>query len=351
MKNTYFQLSLSERVEIYSLYKQGIFIQEISRRIKRNVGTVSRELKRNRSRLTKQYYPVKAQEISDKRKIKQRTKAPLKNVEVFVYVRDKLKQGWSPETIAGRLSIDCPGNSIVTETIYQYIYGKGKRYKLWRCLPKHHKKRRIKCGRRVQAEKPVSRIPGAVSIDLRPKRALNRKQAGHFETDLVEGTRGTSTALSLLVERKTRYTLLKKVSNKKAETKEKVLTEKIKLLKSLEKTNKPVVRSITADNGNENACHKRIDVPFYFCHPYHSWEKGTVENMAGRVRRFVPKGTSIKKISDVQIQWIENILNNTPRKCLKFRTPNELMEEEMNKYKFRRYKQLKEATVALQLRM
>lgn len=203
MKNIhlYTQLTLSERVEMYTLYKQGISQQEISRRIGRNAGTVSRELKRNRSRFTKQYDPVKAQEISHKRQVQQRTKAPLKNVRIFLYVREKLRDGWSPESIAGRLSIDHFDYSICQETIYQYIYGKGKLYKLWKYLPKAHKRRRIKSGRRVQKEKPHSRIPGAVSIDLRPKRAQTRKQIGHFETDLMEGKRETKTALSVTVER------------------------------------------------------------------------------------------------------------------------------------------------------
>lgn len=353
MKNThlYTQLTLSERVEMYTLYKQGISLQEIARRIRRNVGTMSRELKRNRSRYTKQYNPVKAQEISSKRQLLQRTKAPLKNVEIFLYVREKLRDGWSPESIAGRLSLDHPGLSICQEAIYQYIYGKGKRYKLWKYLTKSHKKRRVKSGRRVQKEKGSSRIPGAVSIDLRPKRVLNRKQIGHFETDLMEGRRETKTALSVTVERKTRYTLLHKVSSKQAEPKEKVLTDQIKTLQSLEKATKPIVRSITADNGNENAHHTKINVPFYFCHPYHSWEKGTVENTIGRIRRYVPKGANIYNLTDIQIQWLENMLNNTPRKCLGFKTPNEVMEQETNRYKFRRYQQLKETSVALQVRM
>lgn len=353
MKNTksYTQLSLTERVEIYALYRQGISRQKIALRIGRNVATVSRELRRNRSRFTKQYDPVKAQKIAHNRQMKQRTKAPLKNVEIFLYVRDKLRYGWSPEVIAGRLSIDYPNNSICTETIYQYIYGKGKQYKLWTYLPKRHMRRRVKIGRHVRKDTSQCKIPEGISIDLRPKRVLSRFQAGHFETDLMEGSREYKSAVSVNVERKTRYTLLKKVANKKAETKEKVLTKQIKTLQSLGKAENPIVRSFTGDNGNENACHKDIDVPFYFCHPYHSWEKGSVENIIGRIRRYIPKGTNICRLVDAQIQWVENMLNNTPRKCLGFKTPNEAIEEEVNRYKFRRYRKLKETTVALQLRM
>ena len=84
-------------------------------------------------------------------------------------------------------------------------------------------------------------------------------------------------------------------------------------------------------------------MPIYFCHPYHSWEKGSVENMIGRVRRYIPKGTNLYKYSTEQIQWLENTLNNTPRKCLNYQTPNEVMQQEANKYKFRRYMKNKEA--------
>jgi IS30 family transposase len=351
----YAHLSLSERVEIYALWKQEVPLREIARKIERDVGTISRELKRNRSRLTKRYEVVKAHTLSLQREKNQRTKAPLKSVKVFSYVREKLRQDWSPEIIAGRLPIDHPDCSVVHETIYQYIHGKGKRYQLWRHLSQRHKRRKQMKGRGVQKDLPVSKIPAAVSIDSRLKRANERSQIGHLETDLMEGKRSQKTALSILVDRKSRHTSLGKVKNKTAEEKQKVLTIQMKSLESLQKSNSPIVRSITGDNGSENTCHihitKETGIQFFFCHPYHSWEKGTVENMIGRVRRYIPKGSDIHRLSDAQIQWVENRLNNTPRKVLGFKTPNEVMEKEANRYKFRRYKKLKEASVALQLRM
>lgn len=352
----YKHVTLEERVTIYALKSLGKTLRAIAHEIQRDVGTVSRELKRNKSRCDLKYFPTKAHENAVKRGIDQRTKAPLKNHEIYLYVRDKLRNAhWSPEEIAGRLPIDHPGESIVHETIYQYIFGKGKRHKLWKFLVRHHKRRRTKSGRRVQISKPQSKIPGAVSIDLRLKRANNRSQIGHLETDLMEGKKSQKTALSILVDRKSRHTNLRKVKNKTSCEKQKVLTSQVKQLQSVEKANKLIVRSVTADNGSENTNHDKIsqelNIKWYFCHPYHSWEKGTVENTIGRVRRYVPKGTSIKKLTDVQIQWIENKLNNTPRKCLNFLTPNEVMEKEVNRYKFRKYQSLKEQSVALQLRM
>ncbi len=352
----YKHVTLEERVTIYTLKSLGKSLRVIAKEISRDVGTISRELKRNKSRCDIKYFPTVANRNAVTRTKDQRTKAPLKNHEIYLYVRNKLRNDhWTPEEIAGRLPIDHPGQHICFETIYQYIHGKGKRHKLWRYLVRHHKKRRIKSARRVQTCRVQSKIPGAVSIDLRLKRANNRSQIGHLETDLMEGKRSQKTALSVLVDRKTRHANLGKVKNKSSYEKQKVLTSQIKHLQSLEKVDKPVVRTVTADNGSENTNHDKISketgVMWYFCHPYHSWEKGTVENTIGRIRRYIPKGTNIRKISNIQIEWIENKMNNTPRKCLNYLTPNEVMEKESNRYKFRKYQSLKEASVALQLRM
>jgi len=349
----YKHLNLEEREKLYAMREQGISFRDISTKLNRHHTTLSREYKQH-SKYGKQYIPCKAQEKAAKLACIQRTKAPLKTPLVFLYVRKKLRQGWSPETVAGRIALDHPGEKICTETIYQYIYGKGKRFKLWEYLPKFHHKRRVKSGRRLRLKKH-SRIPGAISIEARPKKVASRKQAGHFETDLMEGTRTTKTALSVTVERKTKHTLLKKVANKQAKTKTKVMLKDLKMLESLSKSNRPIVRSITADNGSENTQHTKIsralNVDYFFCHSYASWEKGTVENMIGRIRNHLPKGTSLRFLTSKQVQWLENQLNNTPRKCLNYLTPNEAMMKEVNKYKFKRYLLQKEQSGALQPRM
>jgi len=354
--STYKHLTLDERVTIYTLKQQEVSLQDIAKILSRNVGTISREPERNKSRCDMPYFPTQAHQNAIKRGIKQRTKAPLKNHETYLYVRKKLKEDeWSPQLISGRIKIEKPHLSICTETIYQYIHGKGKKYKLWRFLDQRHKKRRVKSGRRIHKEKQHSRIPNAVSIDKRPTKANNRTQVGHFETDLMEGPRSTKAALSVTVDRKSRYIIISKVQNKKAKNKEKVLTFQLKSLQSLQKSNNPIVRSMTTDNGSENTNHKQVsealNIKYFFCHPYHSWEKGSVENTNKRIRRYIPKGTSIQKLSNDQIQWIENRLNNRPMKCLNYQTPNEAMEQECNSYKFRRFKSSKETSVALQLRM
>ena len=123
----YRHLNLSDRVTIYSLKKQGKSLREIARNVDRDVGTISRELKRNKSRVDLEYFPVKAHDNFVRRALRQRTKAPLKNHETYLYVREKLREQWSPEEIAGRIKIDKPALSICFETIYSYIYARGKR--------------------------------------------------------------------------------------------------------------------------------------------------------------------------------------------------------------------------------
>lgn len=349
----YSHLTLAEREKLYALREQGKSFREISRVLNRSHTTLAREYRRY-AKYGRPYLPCQASAKANLAAVKQRTKAALKNHLIFLYVREHLRQHWSPETIAGRLPLDYPGEHVCPETIYQYIYGKGRWFKLWRHLPKFHRKRRVKSGRKLKLKK-LSRIPGAVSIEDRPNRVNLRKQAGHFETDLMEGKRGNKTVLSAIVERKTRLTLLSKQANKKAKTKNKTMVEKLKLLESTAKANRPIIRSITADNGLENSGHQAISKAFkanyYFCHAYASWEKGTVENTIGRIRNFIPKGVNLHRFTRKQIQWLENQLNNTPRKCLNYLTPNEAMMSEVNKYKYRRYLLQKQAGGALQLRM
>lgn len=131
------------------------------------------------------------------------------------------------------------------------------------------------------------------------------------------------------------------MNNKESKNKLKSMSKKLKMVQSLSKSKRPLVRSVTHDNGSENVRHQeltdKLGINCYFCHAYHSWEKGTVENRIIQVRKFIPKGENISNYSDEQIQWIENWINDRPMKCLKFLTPNEAMEKEANKYKFRNY--------------
>lgn len=172
---------------------------------------------RRNHRARELYRPCREQRKADKRAEKQRYKAPLKEPGIFLYVKDHLKLKWSPENIAGRLSVEYPDKSITAETIYSYIYNpKNKKEKLWQYLTHARKKRMKKDGRRVRRD---SKIPHAVSIDLRSKKVEKREIVGHWETDLMEGARKTQDVLSVTVERATRYTLLAKLPNKQTKHK------------------------------------------------------------------------------------------------------------------------------------
>jgi IS30 family transposase len=325
----YRHLSLEEREKLYALREQGISLRQIGKKLRRSQSSLTRELQRNirygNEYFGNTYLPCKAQTLADKRGRIQRTKAPLKSPAIFLYVREHLRRGWSPETIAGRIGIDHQGLSICHETIYHYIYAKNRYVRglhLEQYLILKRKKRMKKEGRTVHR---MSRIPEAISIEKRPKIVGRRKQIGHWETDNVIGKQTDQSALSVTVERVTRATLLNKLINKTAAVKTAAVVNR---LQALPKTYR---KTLTADNGAENTNHyditNRTHMLVYFCHAYHSWEKGTVENMNGRIRRFIPKGVSIDSLTDAYIAQLEEQLNSTPRKCLHYLTPYEMMHK------------------------
>lgn len=316
----YSHLTLEEREKIYLHLNLGCSQREIARIIGRHHTTVSRELRRNAPYLT-EYIACRAHTKAANRLIRCRRVAALKSPEIFLYVREKLRVGWSPEAIAGRLGIDHLGCNIHFETIYRYVYDKRNRQdKLWEYLPLGRKRRRVKVhGRGTRRQ---GRIPGAVSIEQRPKVVESRKQFGHWETDNMEGPRGSSTVLSATVERKTRYVVLSKLNKQTARAKTDALVERL-----LDHE----VKTITADNGKENSYHGEISTELgtemYFCHAYASWEKGSVEHAIKRVRRYLPKRTNLRYVSQQQIALIEEELNSRPMKCLGWLSPSETMEK------------------------
>lgn len=324
----YSQLCLEEREQLFSWYEQGISLREIGRRLNRSDTTIGRELKRNklltrgREKISAVYLPCRAQQKADKRAVLQRSQASWKGPAVLLYVTDHLKHGWSPETIAGRLSIDHPELHIAHETIYQMVYAKeNKQFKMWRYLTVKRRKRMKKLGRKVRRE---GRIPEAVSIDFRPFHIQTRGDVGHWETDNVIGKVSDDIVLSVSVERKTRLTIMSLIE-RSADAKAAALFQRFSSLPQV------LRQTMTTDNGKENTRHKQIteglEMPVYFCHAYASWEKGTVENMNGRIRHFLPKHHSLDGITTQKVSQIEWRLNNTPRKCLNWKTPLEALEE------------------------
>lgn len=333
----YKQLSLVERERLYAQREQGNSLRTIAKELGRSHTSLSRELRRNvrygREYFANEYLPCKAEELARKRQGGQRKKASLKNPRIYLYVKNHLiKEGWSPEIIAGRLAIDHPGESITKETIYRYIYSKHyqatgngveKQKPLSSYLPLARKKRMKLHGRKVFRH---GKIPFAVSIEKRPTAILKRKRIGHWETDNIIGRQTDKTALSVTVERKILFTLLTKLLDRSALTKKEAVVTRMQMYPR---------KTLTADNGKENTYHqeiaKALALSMYFCHAYASWEKPSVENMNGRIRWYIPKGMSIDKISEETIAAIEFKLNHTPRKRLSFHTPCEKMQLALHK--------------------
>lgn len=316
-----------EREKLFGFREKGLSFRAISKLLHRNVGTISREIDRH-TKYGRRYVPCHAHSESIRVGVRQRRKSALKNPTVFLYVRTSLrKELWSPEIIAGRLPIDHPGESICLETIYRYIYlnPRTKRDKLWKYLELHRRKRMKKNGRKV---KEYSKLTEAIPIQERPEIINNRLEAGHWETDNLEGKRSDKSAISVTVERVMRKTKLSKLSAHTAQVKTKAV---IQNLNQERKINDIFVKSITFDRGPENSGYKEIGVKLgittYACNPYHSWEKGTVENMNKRIRRFIPKGISVEDITQEYLTLLEDKLNNTPRKVLNYLTPNEFQKK------------------------
>jgi IS30 family transposase len=322
----YKHLNLEEREILFSLREQGKTFRQIGEILDREHTTLSREYRRNillRGKDVRKYLPCKAQAKADKRSLKQRQRSALKSPRVFLYVRRKLRKQWSPESIAGRLKIANLGETVHFDTIYRYIYNRKKtqKEKLWQYLKLHRKRRMRKHGQKVKQ----TRFEAGLSINDRPSEVNERQIAGHWETDNMEGLRSDRTVVSATVERVSRYIILNKLDNKKASGKTKAVVDELK------KISPRIVLSLTTDRGSENSEYKQIseqlDIPVYFTNPYHSWEKGTVENSIGRLRRFIPKKTSIDPVDKRLIKTIQSGLNNTPRKCLGFLTPREVLRQ------------------------
>lgn len=317
----YKRLTTTEREEIFLLLNQGLSIREIGRRLGRNHGSISREI----SQACGEYSPTKAAKRAQQERTKPR-KEKLNEGVLRHYVVKKLGRHWSPEQIAGRLEQIHSRVRASYETIYQFIYSReGKKNRYFEFLRKGHKRRSLKSGRSSQKTKKVF-IPNRVWIEARPEEAKERKTVGHLEGDLMEGKRTTGGAVSVVADRKSGLVLLDKLNSKNS-------PERMRpLLKRFGRYPNSLHKTITFDNGTENVSHellpKYANCQTYFAHPYHSWEKGTVENTIGLIREFIPKGTDLTQVKQKDLNLIALYLNDRPRKRLGFKTPSEVTSEE-----------------------
>jgi IS30 family transposase len=320
MEKGYRHISLEERDRIAEMKSLGQTVTEMAMALGRSKSTLSRELRRNATPAYKVYLSHRAHERAVTRKQEAGSRPRLKNDQVVSYVRNKLEQGLSPELIAGRIELEQSGLSISHEAIYQYIYHPKTegRAELIGLLVRGHRKRKSKgIGRKERKTKIPNRIP----IEDRPLSVENRSRFGHWEGDSLV-SRKSLAALNSLVERKSRLLLLTRLQRKTAE-----LTTDAVILR-LQELPEKVRRTLTLDNGTENAQHEAITeaigIQCYFARPYASWQRGTNESVNGLVRRYFPKGTNFRKITDEQVAKVESLINNRPRKCLAYKTPIEV---------------------------
>lgn len=283
--------------------------------------TVYREIKRNCDARSGSYSMELAQRKADRRKQQKHRKEVL-TPAMRKRIIKLLKKGFSPEQIVGRSRLE--GIAMVShETIYRWIWEDkrrgGKLHKYLRRQGRRYAKRGSKnAGRGF--------IPGRVDIDERPEIVELKERFGDLEIDTIIG-KNHKGAILTINDRATSRVWIRKLSGKEAIPVAKIAVWALRKVKNL-------IHTITADNGKEFAKHEEIaqklEIKFYFCKPYHSWERGANENTNGLIRQYIPKGKDFSEVTNKQIKWIENKLNNRPRKRLGHLTPNEKFKQIIN---------------------
>lgn len=316
----YRHLNIDEREIILKMQAAGKSFQDMAENLGRNKGTISRELTRNKSS-TGEYKPHLAERYYRKRRADSKEPYRLQDKRLAKYVRKKLKQYWSPEQISGRLKVDYREDQemrISSVTIYSWIKtDKREGGQLYQYLRQGKRKRRKRYG----STERRGQIPDRRMIDQRAKVVDSRSRIGDWESDSVVG-KSSASSIATHVERKSRYLVASKLADKSAESMNQAT------IKSFSKIEVGKIKTMTFDNGKEFAgfkeLEKALETKTYFAKPYHSWERGTNENTNGLVRQFFPKGTDFDEITKSVLDKKVELLNNRPRKCLRYRTPAEV---------------------------
>jgi IS30 family transposase len=313
----YAHFSAHERDRLAVLHAEGKSRREIARLLRRSPSSVSREILRNARRHG--YLARDAHDRAYSRKSAASRRPRLKSKRLRQYVEARLRERWSPELIAGRVPLDLANVSISHEAIYQWIYSQARH--LIDFLPKVHRQRRRRGYVKGKHSKP--RIPGRTPISERPPEVALRRVPGHWEVDTL-GNHKTRRVLLVIHERKTRLTLLRLLVRRgSAEVRRGLIAALRPLPPSLR-------RSLTYDNGTENCDHllvnRKLDTRSFFCAPFHSWEKGSIENSNGILRLVIPKNYNLNRLSHARLRRIERWINARPKKCLAFRSPGEIFK-------------------------
>lgn len=312
----YRQIAPEERYTLGVLRKQGYSNAQMAQALGRHRSTIGREFLRNSTHPDGAYRPHRAQEASNGRRSRSRRRSPF--TAHWSIVEDLLRADLSPEQVSGRLALENV-LAISHETIYKHIWSNklngGQLYR--------HLRQRLKYRKRYGKYEKRGRLAGKRPISERPASIELRTEFGHWEMDTVCGT-GSKHCIVTLVERSTGLVLIGWLPD---HTKSALNRRVIPLIKRF----RHLFKTITVDNGTEFHGYEEIErvtgVTFYFATPYHSWERGTNENTNGLIRQYLPKGISMKNVTQAQCDQIAAILNHRPRKRLDFLTPLERLQD------------------------
>ena len=314
--SSYHHLTLQEREKITCFQREGKSLRAIAMALKRSPSSISREIRRNQVAIGF-YITEFAEKKSKTRRSVDRPRVlhRQKTAAAKGYILEKLHLSWTPDEISGRMRREKQPFYACPETIYKFIYSQeGRDLKIFNFLKRKQKTRYFR-----HSKRPIEpRVAPGASVHDRPKTIENRRHFGHFEGDLVHCQNGNITTL---LERKTRMGFLIKNTSKHSDL---VVSGIAKTLIVLP----PKMRqSMSMDQGKEFALYQRLEsnlgMKVYFCDTHSPWQKGANENFNGRLRHFFPKKSDISRVSQSDLDHIANIMNNTPRKCLGYKTPNE----------------------------
>jgi len=311
------QLTIHERDRIAELRCQGALQNDIAADLGRAPSTISRELARNRTGPA--YYAGQAQEQAEWRRRERPLVRKLDDPQLNELVRSGLAQQWSPEQIAGRMKRHAPDERtrcVSAPTIYNWIKRSANRPHWEACLRRR--------GKRPCRRKNTATTGDAARIAQRPEVIEQRGRLGDFEGDTVLGPAGTG-GVATLVDRQSRYAIIVKVHTKQADHVHHQIKQRLQAVDADRR------HSITFDNGTEFArCHRlerHLGMQLYYADPGCPYQRGTNENTNGLLRQYFPKGTDFRDITHAEVRQAEVLLNNRPRACLGFRTPNEVFFE------------------------
>jgi len=316
MPKKYTHLTVAERDKLAAIQDRGKSIRAIARELGRPHCTIVRELRRNGAPINEcRYLANRAQKRAEARRQKASRRQRIANRWARHYIVTSLRRGWSPELISGRMRRLRPDEAVSHEAIYQWVYVEARH--LISFLVRRH---RVRHPRTWMRRSRKTRILGRIHVTERPKATNERRRLGDWEADTI-GQRLSRPALQVVVDRKSWYSILNWLLKRNARLMRSALN------RSLSRYPAKVRRTITYDNGGENADHlisnAVLGTKSYFCTPYTAQERGTVENTAGLIRRRFPKDTNFGTVSRREVKAVQYWLNHRPRKILGYKTPAE----------------------------